>query len=81
MLRDFVKYHIGDDAWKYCFSTKVEKVQLIIDSRTFSHLLDDIDIIFKIKKHSISLCYKLHKRTLSLLSNMINMEEVPGDIT
>ena len=70
MLRDFVKYHIGDDACKNFFSTREDIVQLIIDSRTFSYLFGDIDIIFKIEKHSRNLCYKLHNKRLSLLRNM-----------
>ena len=79
MLRDFVKYHIGDDAWKktLSISTKVDIVQLIIDSKTFYHLLDDVYIIFKIEKYSRSLCCKLHKKRLSLLGNMTNMAEIP----
>ena len=45
VLRDFVKYHIGDEKWKNSFSTKEDLVQLIIDSRKFSNLFDISDIL------------------------------------
>ena len=58
VLRDFVKYHIEDETWKNSFSAK-DLVQLIIDCKNISLLLDNSDIILKIEKHSRNLCYKL----------------------
>ena len=60
VLRDFVKYYIGDETWKNSFSTKDDIVQLIIDNIKFSHLFDNTDIILEIEKHSINMCYKLY---------------------
>ena len=70
VLRDFVKYHIGDEKWKNSFFTKENLVQLIIDSRLFSNLFDNSDILLQIEKHSRNLCYKLYNKRLSLLCNL-----------
>ena len=66
----FVKYHIGDEKWKNSFSTKEDLVQLIKDSRKFSNLFDNSDILLQIEKHSRILCYKLYNERLSLLRNL-----------
>ena len=58
VLRDFFKYHIGDETWGNSFPAKEDLVQLMIDSRKFSHLFDNSDIILEIEKHSRNLCYK-----------------------
>ena len=70
VLRDFVKYHIGDETWKNLFSTKEDLVQLITNSRKASNLFDNSDIILQIEKHSRNLCYKLYNKRLSLLRNL-----------
>ena len=70
MLRDIVINHIGAEAWKVYFSRKEDITQLIIDSRRFSNLLGDTDIIYKIEKLSRNLCNKLHNKRLSLLRKM-----------
>ena len=70
IIRDFVKYHIGNETWKNSFSSKEDLVQLIIDSRKFSHLFGSSDIILEIEKHSRNLCYKLYNERLSLLRNL-----------
>ena len=70
VLRDFVKYHIGDEKWKNLFSTKEDLVQLIIDSRKFSNLFDNSGILLQIEKHSRNLCFKLYNKRLSILRNL-----------
>ena len=57
VLRDIVINHIGAEAWTVYFSRKEDITQLIIDSRRFSNLLGDTDIIYKIEKLSRNLCY------------------------
>ena len=52
------------------FFTQEDIVQLIIDSRKFSYLFDDIGIVFKIEKVSINLCYKLYSKGSSRLRKM-----------
>ena len=63
VFRDFIKYHIGDDKWKNMFSTKE-------DSRKFSNLFENSDILLQIEKHSRNLCFKLYNKRLSLLRNL-----------
>ena len=70
VLRDIVINHIGPQAWKDYFSTKEDITQVIIDSRRFSNLLGDTDIIHKIEKLSRNLCNKLHNKRLSLFRKM-----------
>ena len=60
VLRDIVINHIGTEAWKDSFSTKVDITQLIIDGQRFSNLLGDTDITYKVEKLSRNLYYKLH---------------------
>ena len=50
--------------WKtfYCLLSKEDLVQLIIDSRKFSNLFDNSDILLQIEKHSRNLCYKLYNK-------------------
>ena len=55
---------------KNSFSTKEDPVQLIIDSRKFSNLFDNSDIILQIEKHSRNLCYELYNKRLTLLRNL-----------
>ena len=68
--RDIAIHHIGAEASKDSFSTKEDITQLIIDSRRFSNLLGDTDIIYKIEKLSRNRCYKLHNKRQSLLRKM-----------
>ena len=78
VLRDFFKYHIGDETWENSFSAKEDPVQLMIDSRKFSHLFDISDIILEIEKHSRNLCYKQYNKRLSHLPNLEDGEWLPG---
>ena len=79
VLIDIVINHIGAEAWKVYFSRKEDITQLIIDSRRFSNLPGDTDIIYKIEKLSRNLCYKLHNKRLSLLRKM--EDDCPGGNT